>query len=66
MPELKTVPDLLTIPQAAQRLDLNPETLYRLVRAGDFPPAVHLGRQIRVSVPLLEKYLHGDAASATS
>lgn len=51
--------DLLTVPQAAARLGLHPESLYRQIREGQFPPAVHLGRMIRVSVPRLEAYLHG-------
>ena len=53
-------PDLLTVPSAARRLGLHPDSLYRLIRAGQFPPAVIIGHSIRVSVPKLERYLHGD------
>jgi excisionase family DNA binding protein len=54
-------PDLINVPEAARRCGLNAETLYRLIRAGNFPPAVHFGRGIRISVPRLENFLHGDA-----
>lgn len=53
-------PDLLAVPAAAKRLGIHPDSLYRLIRAGQFPPAVIIGHSIRVSVPKLERYLHGD------
>ncbi len=53
--------DLLKVPEAARRLGINPETLYRLIKAGKFPPAIRIGASIRVSVPRLEQFLHGDA-----
>jgi len=53
-------PDLITVPETARRCGLSSETLYRLIRRGDFPPAVKFGTAIRVSVPRLEAYLHGD------
>jgi len=52
--------DLLKVPEAAKRLGVNPETLYRLIKAGNFPPAIRIGASIRVSVPRLERFLHGD------
>lgn len=55
-------PDLISIPQAAERLGLHHDTLYRLARTGQFPPAVHIGAKWLVSVPRLERYLHGEAA----
>ena len=65
--DMKTVaapfpPDLLTVPEAARRVGVHVDTLYRLVRTGQFPPAVRVGSHWRVSVPKLERYLHGDAA----
>ena len=45
--------DLILVPEAARRLGLSTETLYRLIRSGAFPPAVRLGRSVRVSVPKL-------------
>jgi excisionase family DNA binding protein len=57
-------PDLIRVPEAARRLGVSSETLYRQIRAGNFPPAVHIGAAIRISVPRLEAYLHGPQASA--
>jgi excisionase family DNA binding protein len=56
-------PDLLTVPETARRLGLHPDSLYRLIREGQFPPAVNIGRSIRISVSKLERYLHGDGTT---
>jgi len=62
-PERSPLPDdLLSVPAAARRVGMHPESLYRIIRQGDFPPAVHIGGKIRVSVPRLERYLHGEAS----
>ena len=53
--------DLLTVPQAARRLGLSSETLYRQIRANAFSPAVKIGSGIRISVPRLEAFLHGNS-----
>ena len=53
------VVDLISVPDAARRLGLHPDTLYRLCRTGQFPPAIQIGARWRVSVPKLERYLHG-------
>jgi len=58
----KQDPDLLSIPEAALRLGLHADTLYSLARAGKFPPAVQIGARWRVSVPRLERYLHGESS----
>ncbi len=55
--------DLISIPDAAGRIGLHPDTLYRLCRTGQFPPAIKIGSRWRVSVPRLERYLHGDIES---
>jgi len=55
--------DLISIPEAAQRVGLHADTLYRLCRTGQFPPAIQIGTRWRVSVPRLERYLHADAES---
>lgn len=54
-------PDLLTIPQAAERLGMSRSTALRLAGAGTFPgdAAVKVGRKWLVSVPKLARYLHG-------
>jgi excisionase family DNA binding protein len=56
--------DLITVPEAAKRIGLHADTLYRLCRAGQFPPAVQIGSRWRVSVPRLKRYLHADAESS--
>ncbi|MGO8873691.1 MAG: helix-turn-helix domain-containing protein [Acidimicrobiales bacterium] len=54
-------PDLISVPEAARRVGLHPDTLYRLARSGQFEPAIQIGARWRVSVPRLERYLHADA-----
>ena len=54
-------PDLITIPEAARRLGLHPDTIYDRCREGAFPPALKLGARWLVSVPRLERWLHGEA-----
>ena len=58
-----TVADLISVPEAARRIGLHVDTLYRLCRTGQFPPAIQIGARWRVSVPRLERYLHGEAAT---
>jgi predicted DNA-binding transcriptional regulator AlpA len=55
--------DLISIPNAAIRIGLSAETVYRLARAGQFEPAIRVGARWLVSVPRLERFLHGDAKS---
>ncbi len=58
------VADLISVPDAAGRLGLHADTLYRLCRTGQFPPAIQIGARWRVSVPKLERYLHGDVVES--
>jgi predicted DNA-binding transcriptional regulator AlpA len=58
--------DLISIPNAAIRIGLSAETVYRLARAGQFEPAIRVGARWLVSVPRLERFLHGDAKVASS
>lgn len=51
--------DLISVPDAARRIGVCPDTLYKLIRADIFPPAIRLGRKRFVSVPKLERFLHG-------
>jgi excisionase family DNA binding protein len=53
-------PDLISIPEAARRVGVHADTLYRLCRTGQFPPAIQIGSRWRVSVPRLERFLHED------
>jgi len=52
--------DLITVPEAARTIGIHEDTLYRLCRTGQFPPALQIGSRWRVSVPRLERYLHTD------
>jgi excisionase family DNA binding protein len=51
--------DLISIAEAARRIGMHRDSLYRLARTGHFPPAVQIGARWRVSVPRLERFLHG-------
>ena len=52
--------DLISVPEAARRIGLHADTLYRLCRTGRFNPAIQIGSRWRVAVPKLERYLHGN------
>lgn len=58
--------DLLSIPETARRIGVHADTLYRLCRTGQFPPAIQIGRGWRVSVPRLDRYLHGDETGSNT
>jgi predicted DNA-binding transcriptional regulator AlpA len=58
--DVEPAPDLISIPETARRIGLHADTLYRLCRMGQFSPAIHIGGRWRVSVPRLERYLHGE------
>ena len=49
-------PDFLTVPQVAVRLQLGRNTVYNLIRAQRIP-SVRIGRSIRISRPVLERWL---------
>jgi excisionase family DNA binding protein len=51
--------DLISIPEAARLIGMHADTLYRLARTGQFPPALQIGARWKVSVSRLERYLHG-------
>jgi len=56
--------DLLSFPETARRIGVHADTLYRLCRTGQFPPAIQIGRGWRVSVPRLDRYLHGNETAS--
>ena len=60
LPDQPISPDLISVPETARRIGLHADTLYRLCRTGRFSPAIHIGGTWRVSVPRLERYLHGE------
>ena len=55
--------DLLTVDEAADRLGISRSTLVRWIRSGA-PFVVKVAGRTRISVPRLERYLHGQDASA--
>lgn len=57
-------PDLISMPAAAEEVGVHVDTLYRLARTGEFTPAIKIGARWRVSVPRLERYLHGEAGDS--
>jgi predicted DNA-binding transcriptional regulator AlpA len=59
-----TDPDLIRIPAASRRLGVHPDTGYKMARAGEFPGAVQIGSRWLVSVPRLERFLHGEPEAA--
>jgi excisionase family DNA binding protein len=63
MPKVQEVdPDLISIPETAEHyVPIHRDTLYRLARQGKFPPAIKIGNKWLVSVPRLERFLHGEA-----
>lgn len=58
--ESSALADLISIPETARRVGFHADTLYRLCRTGQFPPAVKIGGRWMVSVPRLQRYLDGD------
>lgn len=55
-------PDLLTIPQAAERLGISRTSAWRRAKAGELPGAFKIGALWRVSVVKLDRFIHGDTA----
>ena len=49
-------PDFLTVGQVARRLNLSDEVVYKLIHARSLP-SVRIGRLIRVSRPVLDRWL---------
>lgn len=56
--------DILTVPEAAERLGIARTTLWRWIRAGGVPFVIQVGQRTRVSAPRLERYLHGEDGAA--
>ena len=57
------LPEILTIEQAAEYLQLHPQVVYRHVRAGTLP-ASRIGRTIRFKKSVLDAWLEKDAWSS--
>jgi excisionase family DNA binding protein len=54
-----TDPNVISIPQAADRLGISKDLAYDLARRGQLPGAIHLGRRWRVSLVKLNQFVHG-------
>ena len=67
MPRRILPPDLITLNEAAARLGISWDTAKNLANEGTFPgdAARRVGRQWRVSVPKLERWLHGEQQEAS-
>lgn len=59
-PERPAVPHLLTIKDVAERLQMSPRTIHRLVANGDLT-VVRIGRAVRISEEALKAFLTQDA-----
>jgi excisionase family DNA binding protein len=53
--------DLLTVEQAAARLQLHQDTIRRLLRNGQLPGVKVGKRQWRISSSVLQRYVEGDS-----
>jgi excisionase family DNA binding protein len=53
----------LTAEQAAKLLQINTFSLYRMVRGGHGPPAIHIGRTLRFSRQVLDEWAVAGGAS---
>ncbi len=52
-------PNVLSVPQAADRLGISKDLAYELARRGELPGAFRLGRRWRVSAVRLALAIHG-------
>lgn len=52
-------PNVMTVPEAANRLKISKDKAYDLARRGELPGAFQLGRSWRVSVPRFNAVVHG-------
>jgi excisionase family DNA binding protein len=51
-------PATLSVEQAAKRLGVDPQTLYRVIRKGATPiPSIRIGRSIRIPAAPLDHFL---------
>ena len=56
---------LLSVPDAAGLLGVDPSTLYRAIQRGDTPlPVVRIGRRLRIPRRSVEALLHGGVVEA--
>ncbi len=56
--------ELLTVEQAAERLQMHPDTVRRLLREGQLPGRKIGPRRWRISAAALQKYIEGEPKPA--
>jgi predicted DNA-binding transcriptional regulator AlpA len=54
-------PGLLSLTACGKRLGRSRDYMYKLAREGRLPFVVQIGDDYVVSIPKLERYLHGDS-----
>jgi excisionase family DNA binding protein len=59
------MPELLTVPEVAERLRIGRRAAYEAIARGEIPGAVKIGRTIRVSSFMLGQWLHGTGHNGT-
>ena len=59
-----SLPEVLTVEEAAAFLRVNRKTLYEAVRLGSVPGVIRLGRAIRISKAALISWVQGNGGPA--
>jgi excisionase family DNA binding protein len=57
---------VLSLEQAARRVNVHPQTLRRLIENGDGPRAMFVGRQIRIKTEHFDEWLEHISAPASA
>lgn len=57
------LPELLTVPEVAARLQVTPDTVYVWIGERRFP-VIRLGRLVRIAAPDLERFLESRTEAA--
>ena len=60
--KLSSASRLISIEEAALRLNISKATAYRAIKTGNFPlPVIQLGGRVKVSLAALERLVSGEA-----
>lgn len=60
------MPTMMKLIEVAERVRLNPMTVRRLSKSGDFPPPITLGRALRWNLADVERFLVGSTSTAAA
>lgn len=52
-------PEVMTVPELAQRLHIGTGAAYEAVKRGDVPGVIRIGRTIRISRAAVDRWLQG-------